>query len=59
MFISEIIFFIMTYKYTFNTHTQQLTNDKKSTIIKLEHTKTRSIQNGVSLMELRILYSNL
>ena len=47
MFISEIIFFIMTYKYTFNTHTQQLTNNKKSTIIKLEHTKTRSIQNGV------------
>ena len=45
MFISEIIFFIMIYKYIFNT--QQLTNNKKSTIIKLEHTKTRSIQNGV------------
>ena len=51
------LFFIMIYKYTFNTH--QMTNNKKSTIIRLEHTKTGSTQNGVCLVELRILYSNL
>ena len=38
----------MIYKYT---------NNKQ--IIRLEHTKTRRMQNGVCLMELRILYSNL
>ena len=51
-------FLIMIYKYTFKTHISWLIK-KKSTIIKLEHTKTRSIQNSVCLMELRILYNNL
>ena len=53
-----IFFYIMIYKYTFNTHNKWLII-KKSTIIRLEHTKTRSIQNGVCLVGLRILYSNL
>ena len=35
-----------------------MTNNKKSTIIRQEHTKTGSTQNGVCLVELRILYSN-
>ena len=47
-------FFIMIYKYTFNTHNSWLII--KSTTIRLEHTKSRSIQNGVCLVELRALY---
>ena len=51
---SNMCFFnIMIYKYTFNTHNSWLI------IIRLEHTKNRSIQNGLCLVELRILYSNL
>ena len=54
------VFFIMIYKYTFNTHNSQLIIKKFIiSIIRLKHTKTRSIQNGVCLVELRILYSNL
>ena len=48
----------MIYKYTFNTH-NNWHNNKQSTITRLEHTKTRSIQNGICLTELRILHSNL
>ena len=47
----------MIYKYTCNTHNKwQII---KSTIVRLEHTTTRRIQNSVCLMELRILYINL
>ena len=47
----------MIYKYTCNTHNKgQII---KSTIVRLEHTKTRRIQNSVCLMELRMLYNNL
>ena len=46
----------MIYKYTCNT--PKKLQIIKSTIIRLEHTKTRRIQNSVCLMELRILYSN-
>ena len=38
---------------------QQADYNKKSTIIRLEHTNTRRMQNGVCLMKLRIIYSNL
>ena len=40
-------------------HTQQLTDNKKNTTIRLGHTKTRRTQNSVCLVELRTLYSNL
>ena len=58
VFMRKDFFYIMAYKYTFNTHNSWLII-KKSTIITLEDTKTRSIQNGGCLLELRILYNNL
>ena len=52
--LSQVYFFIMIYKYTCNTHNNWriIKNYNK---IRLEHTKTRSIQTGVCLVELRNL----